>query len=90
MSDDEVGLLRYTQEKTTLRGFTVQGGQDMEKPDTIPSEQRANQKLWAIVLSFAGMAALVQLGILVAVLLVGWLTDWWSTLDQYGQAVVWT
>ena len=61
----------------------------MEKHVTNPSEQTNDRKLLAVVLRFAGSAALVQLGMLIAVLLVGWLAGWWSTLDQYGQALVW-
>ncbi len=61
----------------------------MGKHITNPNEQRNDQKLWAIALRFAGIVTLIQLGILMAVLLVGWLTGWWSTLDQYGQALVW-
>ena len=61
----------------------------MEKNVTVPNEQSNDQNLWGFVLRFAGMAVLVQVGILIAVLLVGWLTGWWNTLDQYGQALVW-
>ena len=89
LSDDEIGFLRYTREKTTLRGFIVPGGQEMEKPTTDPNEQKKNQKPRAIVLRFVSIAALVQLSILIAVLLMGWLTGWWNTFDQYGQALVW-
>ena len=62
----------------------------MEKPVTIPGEQTNHRRLLAVVVRFAGIVALIELGILIAVLVVGWLTGWWSTLDQYSQAVVWT
>jgi hypothetical protein len=47
-----------------------------------------NRKLLAGVGRFAGVAALVELGIIIAVLLVCWLAGW-NTIDQYGQALVW-
>jgi hypothetical protein len=61
----------------------------MEKHVTNPGVPTNDRKLLAVVLRFAGIAALVQLGLLIAVLLVGWLTGWWNTLGQYGQALVW-
>lgn len=61
----------------------------MEKHVTVPREQMNDRKLLAVVLRFAGIAALVQLGIMIAVLLVCWFAGW-NTINQYGQALVWT
>ena len=61
----------------------------MENPTTIRERQTKHRNLWAVVARFAGIAVLVQLGILIGVLLVGRLTGWWNTFDQYGQALVW-
>ena len=47
-----------------------------------------DRKLLAVVVRFAGIAALVQLAILIAVLLVGWFAGW-NTINQYSQALVW-
>ena len=47
-----------------------------------------DQKLLASVVRFAGIVALVELGIMIAVLLVYWLAGWY-TINQYGQALVW-
>ena len=47
-----------------------------------------DRKLLAVVVRFAGIAALVQLAILIAVLMVGWFAGW-NTINQYSQALVW-
>ena len=48
----------------------------MEKHVTNPGVPTNDRKLLAVVVRFATLAALVQVGIMIAVLLVGWLTGW--------------